>query len=215
MAETPENPELSDAASAEGPDLRPRARRAFGPVVLLGLASTGAAAYAGGKPFVSGRSGDLTTEQTAFLSPTGLDAATTSPLVAALALVALASWGVLLVARGWVRRAVALLAAAGAVGAFVATWVAGRELSDKVKQFLMAASGSDTASADLTGWFTVALVASALGALAGLLAVLWVKEWPEMGSRYDAPTAGGSTTDEPRTNLDIWKAIDEGQDPTA
>jgi len=37
-----------------------------------------------------------------------------------------------------------------------------------------------------------------------------------MGSRYDAPGAAGSADrpEEPESNLDIWKALDEGRDPT-
>jgi hypothetical protein len=46
-----------------------------------------------------------------------------------------------------------------------------------------------------------------------------------MGTRYDAPTgtdpgagpgaAESSTGEVPRENIDIWKALDEGRDPTA
>ena len=57
-----------------------------------------------------------------------------------------------------------------------------------------------------------------------VLALRLVRTWPEMGSRYDAPTgARGSDstgpaearTDHPTENIDIWKALDEGRDPTA
>ena len=33
-----------------------------------------------------------------------------------------------------------------------------------------------------------------------------------MGNRYDAPGAG--PVDDPQSNLEMWKAIDEGRDPT-
>ncbi len=41
-----------------------------------------------------------------------------------------------------------------------------------------------------------------------------------MGTRYDAPTgapgADQTATEElPTENIDIWKALDEGRDPTA
>jgi hypothetical protein len=52
---------------------------------------------------------------------------------------------------------------------------------------------------------------------AALAAVRFVPSWPEMGARYDAP-AGARTEDEdatPKENIDIWKALDEGRDPTA
>ena len=57
-----------------------------------------------------------------------------------------------------------------------------------------------------------------------VLALRLVRTWPEMGSRYDAPTGarGGDGTDpaeapadHPTENIDIWKALDEGRDPTA
>ncbi len=64
-----------------------------------------------------------------------------------------------------------------------------------------------------------------LGALASLvttvLAVRWAPGWPEMGSRYDAPTAGGGAAaadlvdPADRSSLDLWKAMDEGRDPTS
>ena len=44
--------------------------------------------------------------------------------------------------------------------------------------------------------------------------------WPEMSTRYDAPTGRsganepGSADDRPRTDAELWKALDEGRDPT-
>ena len=45
-----------------------------------------------------------------------------------------------------------------------------------------------------------------------------VPRWPEMGTRYDAPTGAGAADAHdaaPKENIDIWKALDEGRDPTA
>ena len=65
-------------------------------------------------------------------------------------------------------------------------------------------------------------------AMTTALAVLLVPAWPEMGRRYDAP--GTSTGTGPaaaatgadgaedvgdRAHLDMWRALDEGHDPTA
>ena len=41
-----------------------------------------------------------------------------------------------------------------------------------------------------------------------------------MGTQYDAPAGARTTTDDaadepPTENIDIWKALDEGRDPTA
>ena len=41
--------------------------------------------------------------------------------------------------------------------------------------------------------------------------------WPEMGTRYDAPAARTPTAvdaADDASNRDLWKAIDEGHDPT-
>ena len=146
-------------------------RRTFGPVVLLGLASGTLTAVAGEKPAVHASGQAATAVSSRLVS---FDAHL--PLVTALGLVVLACWGVLLVTRGRVRRAVAVLAAIAAVGA------------------------------------VVSVVATAL-------AVRWAPEWPEMGSRYDAP-AGERATPEAvdpaeQSSLDLWKAMDEGRDPTA
>ena len=66
----------------------------------------------------------------------------------------------------------------------------------------------------------VGVLAIALCALLVLattvLALRLVRTWPEMGSRYDSPTgARETTTEQPTENIDIWKALDEGRDPTA
>jgi hypothetical protein len=37
-----------------------------------------------------------------------------------------------------------------------------------------------------------------------------------MGTKYDAPGAQAErASEQPSDNLDIWKALDEGRDPTA
>ena len=50
-------------------------------------------------------------------------------------------------------------------------------------------------------------------------AVRLVPGWPEMGRRYDAPAdaapAAPEKAPEEQENLDLWKAMDEGHDPTA
>jgi hypothetical protein len=50
-------------------------------------------------------------------------------------------------------------------------------------------------------------------------AVRLVPGWPEMGRRYDAPAdAAPQLAEQPpeeQENLDLWKAMDEGRDPTA
>ena len=51
--------------------------------------------------------------------------------------------------------------------------------------------------------------------LAAAAAVRYAPAWPEMGSRYEAPVGAPATTAEDADgNLDLWKAMDEGHDPT-
>ena len=47
------------------------------------------------------------------------------------------------------------------------------------------------------------------------LAVWQVPAWPEMGRRYDSPTGEErAVTADPESPLDLWRAMDEGHDPT-
>ena len=196
---------------------RDTARRTFGPVVLLGLASAGLAAIAGSKPWVTGESGSVDADASSGMAAVlSLDGVRESPLAAALALVVLACWGVLLVTRGRVRRVVAVLGLVAATGLAIATVEAFWSLPDKLAEALVEVSGTDTVSTSLTPWYAAALVGAGLSVVATLAAVVLVPGWPEMGSRYDAPAAASQRDDStPETNIDIWKALDEGRDPTA
>ena len=98
---------MADTDDEPRPDGR---RRTFVPVVLLGVASAGVAAVAGTKPWVSGEAGGIRSDSSGALgSALSLDSVAESPLAAALSLVLLACWGVLLVTRGRFRRAIAVL----------------------------------------------------------------------------------------------------------
>ena len=187
-------------------------RRTFGPVVLLGLAAGTLAAVAGERPAVTG-SGDAATAVSSRL--VSFDAHL--PLVTALALVVLACWGVVLVTRGRVRRAVAALGTVAALGAVVAALAAYSQVPDQFRDELTLVGIRDP---DLshTAWYWIAVVSALLATAAGTLAVAWAPAWPEMGTRYDAPGAAPAppvAPPEEQTSLDLWKAMDEGRDPTA
>ncbi|WP_310526750.1 Trp biosynthesis-associated membrane protein [Nocardioides sp.] len=188
------------------------ARRTFGPVLLLGLASGTLAAVAGAQPWVSGSSGTVDTSS-ASAAAIDMSGVRESPLAAALALVVLACWGVILVTRGSVRRAVAGLAAVVALGLLVTTVLAFWSLQEALQDALFAASGVDTAEVSLTGWYAAALIGAVGSVAATLAAVRLTPSWPEMGTRYDAPT-NEVVAAEPEGNLELWKALDEGHDPT-
>jgi hypothetical protein len=185
-----------------------RQRSSFGPVVLVGLASAALAAVASAKPWLGTAS-----THASDASMTGLDVGAKYPLASAVSLVLLAAWGVLLVTRGAVRRAFAVLAVVAAVG-LVATVVAGHAtLHTDQADSLARSLGRSSGHVGWTGWFWTAAVASVPAVVAAVLAVRWVPHWPEMGRRYDAPTTR-PPTEEIESDRDLWRALDEGRDPT-
>ncbi len=185
-------------------------RRTFGPVVLLGLATAGLAAVASAKPWIGTGvegGGDATM--------TALDAGTRYPLASALSFVLLAAWGVLLVTRGAVRRAFAVVALLASVALVVAVVVAYVTLPDTVRDSYDQLMGRGSGDEGFTGWFWTAAVCAVLSVVPAALAVRLVPTWPEMGSRYDAPGSREPSTEEtPTREQDLWAALDEGRDPT-
>jgi uncharacterized membrane protein (TIGR02234 family) len=187
-------------------------------VVLLGLVGGGLTAIAGGRAAVAAQGKGATAVSSGFVP---YDAH--QPLVSALGLVVLACWGVVLVTRGRVRRAVAALgtlASAGAVASAVTGW---SQVADRLSSELAQVGVPDAATTH-TAWWWCSLLAPVLALVAGVLAVRLAPSWPEMGTRYDAPTGGSSAAAAPaatvdvepgeRSSLDLWKALDEGRDPT-
>jgi len=180
-------------------------RRTFGPVVLLGLATAGFGAVAGNQRWATGDPGSG-------VAYVDVNDGAQVPLAPALSLALLAVWGLLLVLRGQARRSVAMLALLVAL-AVLATTIAGRSALINHYDIVFTQMGAYDYRVTFTGWYWLALALSVLAAGATALAVTYVASWPEMGSRYDAPGTAGRQ-EEPETPLEIWKAIDEGRDPT-
>jgi hypothetical protein len=114
------------------------------------------------------------------------------PWLSALALVALAGAGALLATRGLLRAAVGvllLLSGLGLAGGAVARLVAGAS----------------------PGWPLATALGGLIVAGAGLLTVARGREWPGMGARYDRPVRAPGP---PRSESQIWDALDRGEDPT-
>ncbi len=190
----------------------PELRRTFAPVVLLGLAAGTLAAVAGTKSWVSGNGIPESPGSAAM----AWGEVTSSPLSTALALVVLACWGVVLVTRGRFRRAVTALSVIAAVGNAVTVALASGGLRDRLSDEVLLQTGAELDSTQLTAWFWIAVPAALLVVLTTAVAVKAVPAWPEMGTKYDAPAGAVAPTDAPpETNIDIWKALDEGRDPTA
>jgi uncharacterized membrane protein (TIGR02234 family) len=190
----------------------PRARRTFGPVVLLGLASSALAAVASAKSWVGSGAPSGATDA----SMTALDSGTRYPLASAISLVLLASWGVLLVTRGRVRRTFAVLAAVAALGLLASVVVAWFTLPDSARDSYDELMGRGSLDTGFTGWFWTSAVCAVVALLPAVLAVRLAPSWPEMGTRYDAPGAAAPASEPGTTDPDreLWHALDEGRDPT-
>jgi hypothetical protein len=108
-----------------------------------------------------------------------------SPLLPALAFVALACAGGLLATRSWARLAVGVVLALGGFG-LIAT-----------------ATTTDAVNA----WPVVAVLGAVLVVAAGVLTLWRSRTWPAMGARYEARARDDSAAG-------MWDAIDHGHDPT-
>jgi hypothetical protein len=164
---------------------------------LLGAGAAGVAVWAGGHEWVHlAKQADPISGMTI----TGLD----SPVTTAFGLVALACWGVFLVTRGWLRRVVVGAGGLAALCPVPGMWGTRHDL-------LHTHAGSTA-----TSWMWVALAACLVSWAAAVVAVVRAPGWPEMGRKYDAPSTAVAPAAplEEQSALDVWKAMDEGRDPT-
>jgi len=136
------------------------------------------------------------------------------PLALALALIVLAAWGVVLVTGPRARRLVLALAGVADLGIVACVVAAPMTLPDQIRTDLAVDGG-------LRGEPTTAYLVAAVVVVLALAPIVagWrlAPLWPEMSSRYDAPTAAATASDPdaPTDDLSLWKALDEGRDPTA
>jgi uncharacterized membrane protein (TIGR02234 family) len=196
-----------------------RRSRSFGPAVLAGLTGAVLSAVAAGRDWATASGSAAGVDVTA-----AVKGSATAPLAIALGLVALAAWGVVLVLRGRTRRLVAVLGALAAVGVVAAVVNGFHRAHDDAVAAVAAKGGSeDAVHASLTGWYFVCGAGAVLTLAAFAVAVVASPRWPAMGTRYDAPGAppagstavSGGRTAEPVTERDMWRALDDGRDPTA
>ncbi len=127
-----------------------RTRTGFAPVVVLGLAAAGLAAVAGNKPWA------VTRARADFVPGGALQqTADRFPLAGAVALLLLATWGVVLVTRRWIRRGVTVLGVVEALGLLACV-----VLGPPVVREQVTTSGATTAH--LSGWYWTFLAAALL-----------------------------------------------------
>ena len=180
----------------------PAARRTFGPTVLLGIAGAALATAGANQPWA-----EASTRSPALRTVTA-DGTDVAAGVLPLALVALAAWGTVLVLRRRARRLVSVVGLLAAGGAAAVALTAAPTAPD-VALSLLGAGSADQATQDATAWPFVTAGGALAAAAAFVVALLHAGRWPELSSRYDAPGDTG-----PADSQDLWKALDEGRDPT-
>ena len=189
------------------------ARRLYGPSVLAGIVVGGFAFFAAGRVWgttevsASGLPSDTVTV-------TGTEAL---PVVGALALVIVAGSIAVLAASARFRRIVGVvLTITGLVGAVLA-FLYGDPVLDALDTAVKespAFTGSNSPDVfGMTGWPIAAASAFILATILGIVVMKYGRQWPTMGRKYDAPAAR-TPVEDPKSEADLWKALDEGRDPT-
>ncbi len=190
-------------------------RRWYAPAVLALLAAGAVMFFAGSRDWATGR---VRAEglPSATVAVTGSDVL---PLATALALVVAAGGLAVLATRGRLRQLVGLIVLAAALGAVVTVATGSgaidRGFTDAVEQST-AFTGRNAPDPQHTSWRWVLLGAGLVAAALGVLTVVSSRTWPSMGRRYDAPSAPrvAAVDLEHASGADVWKALDEGRDPT-
>ncbi len=200
-------PVVAEAAAGEK-----RARRWYAPTVLGLLAAGGLAFLASSRQWVSATvASDGLPSDT--IEITGSQAL---PLVGALALVVVTAALAVLATGGRVRRGVGVITVLAAAGGLWVVVTGGGSIdsafADAVEQSPAFTGGDVPASSQSVLWPTVAAAAFAVATALGVLTVAVGHRWSAMSRRYEAPTGAAPTR--PTTEADIWKALDEGRDPT-
>jgi hypothetical protein len=190
------------------PETDARGRSWFAPIVLGGLASAGLSAVAAAKSWYAAHL-DLVQHP----GVRAADARADMPLALALALVLLASWGVVLVSRTTGRRIVLVLGALAAAGVLACAVAAANTLPGQIRDQL-GPDGVGVGSGP-TGWYVVAWISTVLALACVGVGWRFAPRWPSMSSRYDAPAgASAPTTYDVEEPMTLWKAMDAGVDPT-
>lgn len=189
-----------------------RSRSGVGRLLLIGLLSSALTAVASAKPWFTAN-----LDFNALPGVPEADSRIDMPLALALALVVLAGWAAALVSRGRLRGVVAAITLLAQLGVLVCVAAAPFTLPDDLRSRI---AGSEDVAVTPTAWFVVTAVAGALAAVALGLALRGLARWPTMSSRYDAPAGASGAAPAPGLaagvdDLALWKALDDGHDPTA
>ena len=178
--------------------------------VVLGLLAAGAfALFAVTRAWASAtvRTPGLPTDQ---VSVSGVDAA---PILAGLAVVVVAAALGVVVAGGWLRQLIGLLIAglAGFAALRALTLNVGGTALGRALRESPAYIGEVTPQPDGAAWPWLAAVAFGVAAVLGVVVAVRGRAWPRLWARYERETPRTSATE---ADDDLWRAQDEGQDPT-
>ncbi len=187
-------------------------RRLYAPVVLGTLAAGGLAFFAASRTWAHVRiaTDGLPSDS---VDVTGADA---QPLVSALALVVVTAALAVLAASPRVRRVVGGFTVLIAVAATLVVLFGGSSLDNAVDRAVEASpafTGTGDHEFTATAWKYVTAFAFVIAAILGGITARLGATWPTMSSRYDAPAARPAVT-APQSDAEMWKALDEGHDPT-
>jgi uncharacterized membrane protein (TIGR02234 family) len=178
--------------------------------VVIGLLAAGAVAlFAVTRVWASAtiNTPGLPTDQ---VSVSGTDAA---PILAGLAVVIVAGGLAIVAAGGWFRQFVGLLIAAMAGFAALRALTlnaSGAPLGRALRES-PAYLGGVRPDVAVGPWPWLAALAFALACVLGFVVVVRGRRWARMSSRYERDAQPVDATEE----ADIWRAQDQGQDPTA
>lgn len=160
------------------------------------------------------------TDQSFGLSGRSLDSAST-----ALAVVALAGVVAILAVRGWPRRVIGLVVAAVGVGvvwrslqhASAVSLNRAYALHGDAKNINLGTALPASHVAAHPVWAWLSAICGLFVVIAGALVTARGHRWAGMSTRYESPvvTAVDAQAERARADASLWKALDEGDDPTA
>lgn len=187
-------------------------RRLYAPVVLGTLAAGGLAFFAASRTWAHVRiaTDGLPSDS---VDVTGAEA---QPLASACAIVVVTAALAVLAASPRVRRVVGGFTVLVALAAGVVVLLGSSSLDGAVDRAVEASpayTGTGGRDFSTSIWKYVTVLGFVLAALLGGVTARLGATWPTMSSRYDAPAARPAVSD-PQSDAEMWKALDEGRDPT-
>jgi len=178
-------------------------RNLLGPVVVLLLTSGGGALLASRAAWSTATASPAGLPEVD-LSVTGTDVA---PGAVGLALVVMAAAAGVLAAGPRLRRGIGCLVVAAAVGGIVVVLTASDAAARSRALDRAAVSGVEVAWSG-TAMPVLAALAFGVAVVLGVAVAVLGPRWSTMGRRFEAPSAREADP------ADLWKAMDDGLDPT-